>query len=284
MYLMIIGPEVDIMKRIYANRYAFALGAILSMFLYHSMNAVTGRFQLLFLPEPQLKTMAIKEFNLFIKGNKILDSKIDDKAAMAERVGKRLTNAIKDLYSTNEDVLNQLKNYEWEYCVIESPEVNAWCLPGGKIIVYSGLFSVAQTESALAIVMGHEIAHALARHGNERMSYSILLSGMGIVGEAMLSNQVLCCYTFKQTFSLIGKYYALLPALRDQEVEADKFGLIFAAYAGYDPREAISLWRTMHKKSFGDKLDFTSTHPSESRRIKELKGFMPIALEFYMKN
>ena len=271
------------MRWVIKYRYVFGIGAILSLLVMHSMNEVTGRFQFLFMPEPQLKTIAIKEYKQFKRENTIL-GRSSAQVAMVERVGKRLTRSIEKLYSSNDAVIDQLKSYDWEYCVIESPEVNAWCLPGGKIIVYSGLIHFAKTESALAIVMGHEIAHALARHGNERMSYSMLLSGIGIVGEIALAQQLTGRILFHHVFPQYGRYHALLPALREQELEADKFGLVFAAYAGYDPREAITLWSSMHKGNIISETDFSSTHPSEVRRVTELKSFMPIALEFYRKN
>lgn len=271
------------MRWILKYRYLYGLAALLSLLIVHSINDVTGRFQLLFVPEPQLKTMAVNEYKLFRRENDVLNPKTNDQAAMVERVGKRLTQAIESLYASSPTIKQQLKYYDWEYCVIESTDVNAWCLPGGKIIVYTGLIHFAKTESALAIVLGHEIAHALARHGNERMSYSMLLNGIGIVGEILLSSNQANRMIFQNAYPLFNRYHALLPSLREQELEADKFGLIFAAFAGYDPRESITLWKRMHTGTIGD-ADFNSTHPSESRRVAALKTFMPIAWEFYRKN
>jgi predicted Zn-dependent protease len=165
--------------------------------------------------------------------------------------------------------------------VIESPEVNAWCLPGGKIVVYSGLLSVTRNESSLAVVLGHEIAHALARHGNERMSRAMLSSGTQIVGNVLTAGHLQSHWIFRPVFDQASRLKVLLPNLRKQELEADKLGLTFTAVAGYDPTEAISLWRRMHRSTSGfAPPELLSTHPSEERRIRELKCFMPQTLKY----
>lgn len=246
-----------------------------------SRNNITGRFQVALLPEGELRAMASHEYRQFLGQHRILPHNGDPQAWIVRKVGQKLTKAIIRLYSGDPATRNILAQYRWEYSVVESPEVNAWCLPGGKIVVYSGLLSVTGNEAALAVVMGHEIAHALARHGNERMSYSMLAGGMGIVGKVLTSVDTRSRIIFENVFDEASRLNFLLPKLRQQELEADKLGLIYTAAAGYDPGEAIPLWRRMHKATSGfTPPEFLSTHPSEESRIKELKSFMPQALRY----
>jgi predicted Zn-dependent protease len=246
-----------------------------------SRNNITGRFQVALLPEGELRAMATQEYRQFLGQHRILPHNGNPKAWMVRKVGQKLTKAINDLYSRDPVTRNILSNYRWEYSVVESPEVNAWCLPGGKIVVYSGLLEVTGNEAALAVVMGHEIAHALARHGNERMSYSMLAGGIGIVGKILTSVDARSRMILENVYDEASRLHFLLPKLREQEIEADKLGLIYTAAAGYDPGEAIPLWRRMHKATSGfTPPEFQSTHPSEESRIRELRSFMPQALKY----
>ena len=246
-----------------------------------SRNAVTGKNQLLLVPESEMQTMAVSQYKSFLDSSKVVSPAVKD-AAMVKRIGQRITSAITNYYKQQgkADILN---GYNWEYNLVESNEVNAWCMPGGKIVVYTGLLPVTQNEAALAVVMGHEVTHALARHGSERMTQGI---GQQLGGAAV---SVLLANKSQQTQSLFMSAYGVgsnvlvvLPFSRNQEYEADQFGLNFAAMAGYNPQEAIPLWERMEKAGGGNKpAEFMSTHPSEGNRIERLKKQMPESLKLY---
>ena len=243
-------------------------------------NAVTGRKQLSLVSESELQLMATNQYQAFLKENKTLPAS-NSSAAMVDRVGERIASAITRYYA-NEGKSNILEGYKWEFNTVESKDANAWCMPGGKVVVYTGLLPITQTENALAIVMGHEIAHAIASHGNERMSQAMVQQLGGAALQVALSQKP------EQTQSLFLTAYgvgsqvgALLPFSRKQETEADEFGLIFAAMAGYDPREAVPFWERMAKTGGGAPPEFLSTHPSNQSRIRNLEKFMPKAMKYY---
>jgi len=245
-----------------------------------AVNQVTGRKQLSLVTESELQLMATSQYKTFLSENKAL-SNSNNNAAMVDRVGSRIANAITKYYN-NKGQSSVLEGYKWEFNTVESKDVNAWCMPGGKVVVYTGLLPVTQNETALAIVMGHEIAHAVAKHGNERMSQAMVQQLGGTALEAALSQKP------QQTKDLFMKSYgigsqvgAMLPWSRNQETEADKFGLIFAAMAGYDPREAIPFWQRMSAAGGAGQPEFLSTHPSDETRLKKLSQFMPEALKYY---
>ena len=245
-----------------------------------AVNQVTGRKQLSLVTESELQLMATNQYKTFLSENKAL-SNSNNNAAMVSRVGSRIASAITKYYN-NKGQSSVLEGYKWEFNTIESKDVNAWCMPGGKVVVYTGLLPVTQNETALAIVMGHEIAHAVAKHGNERMSQAMVQQLGGTALEAALSQKP------QQTKDLFMKSYgigsqvgAMLPWSRNQETEADKFGLIFAAMAGYDPREAIPFWQRMSAAGGAGQPEFLSTHPSDETRLKKLSQFMPDALKYY---
>jgi len=245
-----------------------------------AVNQVTGRKQLSLVTESELQLMATNQYKTFLSENKAL-SNSNNNAAMVSRVGSRIASAITKYYN-NKGQSSVLEGYKWEFNTIESKDVNAWCMPGGKVVVYTGLLPVTQNETALAIVMGHEIAHAVAKHGNERMSQAMVQQLGGTALEAALSQKP------QQTKDLFMKSYgigsqvgAMLPWSRNQETEADKFGLIFAAMAGYDPREAIPFWQRMSAAGGAGQPEFLSTHPSDETRLKKLSQFMPEALKYY---
>jgi predicted Zn-dependent protease len=245
------------------------------------LNLVTGRKQLSLVNESELQLMATSQYNAFLEESKVLNS--GKEANMVDRVGGKIANAITMFY-TNKGDAAVLDGYTWEFNTVESKDVNAWCMPGGKVVVYTGILPVTQTENGLAIVMGHEIAHAVAKHGNERMSQAMVqqLGGMAlqvaIVNEPQKTQDL-----FMTSFGIGSQLGAILPWSRQQETEADKYGLIFAAMAGYDPREAIPFWQRMAAASGGSPPEFLSTHPADETRIKNLNKFMPEALKYYNK-
>jgi len=176
---------------------------------------------------------------------------------------------------------SRIEGFKWEFNLVNSKDVNAFCLPGGKVIINEGILAVTQTEAALAVVMGHEIAHAIARHGNERMSQGLLVATGGLALQIALSqNPSETNNLFLQSYGL-GTQMGILKYSRTHESEADKIGLIFCAMAGYNPQEAIGFWERMSKIGGAKPPQILSTHPSDDTRIKDLKAFMPKALKYY---
>jgi predicted Zn-dependent protease len=202
---------------------------------------------------------------------------------MVDRVGARIANAVTTYYN-GKGQGSVLDGYKWEFNTVDSKEVNAWCMPGGKVVVYAGLLPVTQNETALAIVMGHEIAHAIAKHGSERMSRAMVQQLGGTALEVALSQKPQQTKDlFMTSYGIGSQVGAMLPWSRQQETEADKFGLIFAAMAGYDPREAIPFWQRMSAAGGAKQPEFLSTHPSDDTRMRKLNQFMPEALKYYTK-
>jgi len=258
------------------------LFVILALVIACSKNALTGKNQLTLLPESELQAMATTEYQQFLSSNKVVSSSSNRDAEMVVRVGKRITKAVEQLY-TEKGLSDNLKGFKWEYNLVDDKAVNAWCMPGGKIVVYTGLLPVTQNEAALAAVMGHEVSHALLQHGNQRMSQGLLASvGQVALAVAVANKPQETQNLFMNAYGVGANVGVLLPFSRKHELEADHYGLIFAAMAGYNPQEAIALWERMEKASNGQKPpEFLSTHPSEGKRIEQLKKYMPEALKRY---
>lgn len=260
----------------------FLMVALPLFLLACSTNAVTGRKQLSLLPESQLQEMAVQEYQSFLSQNKVVSASANKDAEMVRRVGSRIANAITQYYTSKKqgDILN---GYKWEFNLVNNAEVNAWCMPGGKVVVYTGLLPVAQNEAALAIVLGHEITHAVANHGNERMSQGMITQGIGAVGNILTSGNAQVNNIFNTVYGPGSQLGYALPNSRKQEYEADHFGLIFSAMAGYNPREAIPFWQRMSQAGGGASKppEFLATHPSDENRIARLEGYMNEALKYY---
>ncbi len=244
-------------------------------------NAITGRNQLSLVSEDQMEQLSLTQYNHFLKESKVVPATQSD-AEMVKRVGGRIANAITRYYQ-QKGIANQIANYKWEFNLVESKEVNAWCMPGGKVVVYSGILPVTQNETALAIVLGHEITHAVAGHGRERMSQELLAQGIQVAGGVALGGNATAVNVFNNVYGPTAQLGVLLPNSRNQELEADHYGLIFAAMAGYDPREAIPFWNRMMtlSKSGQQTPTFLSDHPSDASRIEKLQQLMPEALTYY---
>lgn len=247
-----------------------------------SRNPITGRSQLSLVSESELRLTATQEYQKFLSESKVATSTSNKDLVMVKRVGNRIAKAITDYYN-QQGKGNLLKDYAWEFNLVDSKDVNAWCMPGGKVVVYTGLLPVTQTETALAIVMGHEIAHAIAGHGRERISQAMMAQGLQQIGQTALSNDAKALNIFNNVYGPGAQLGVLLPNSRKQELEADKFGLIFAAMAGYNPEEAIPFWERMAKSGGQKPPEFVSTHPSDETRIKKLQELMPEALQYYYK-
>jgi predicted Zn-dependent protease len=259
----------------------FFLLLSLSLFIACSTNKVTGRKQLALFPEETLQQQALTEYRSFLSQNKVLSGTVNKDAEMVVRVGTRISKAITDYY-TQKGLANELNGYKWEFNLVESKEVNAWCMPGGKVVVYTGLLNISQNEAALAVVMGHEITHAVAHHGNERMSQGALAQGLEIAGNIFTSGNQKANNLFNNIFAPTAQIAVLLPNSRNQEYEADHFGLNFAAMAGYNPREAVPFWQRMNAAAgSGKPPEFLSTHPSDENRIAKLQSYMDEALTYY---
>ena len=246
-----------------------------------STNSITGRKQLALFSESTLQQEALTQYQSFLSQNKVVSTTSNKDAEMVRRVGNRIAQAITNFY-TQKGLAAELNGYKWEFNLVDSKEVNAWCMPGGKVVVYTGLLNITQNEAALAVVMGHEITHAVAHHGNERMSQGTLAQGLEIVGNIATANNPKYNTLFNNIFAPTAQIAVLLPNSRNQEYEADHYGLNFAAMAGYNPQEAVPFWKRMAAASNGQKPpEFLSTHPADENRIARLQELMPEALSYY---
>ncbi len=253
-----------------------------AMIIACSKNPLTGRSQAKLLPESELQSMATTQYQQFLSTNKVVSSSNNRDAEMVKRVGQRITKAVAEYYA-QKGLSDRLAGYKWEYNLVDDKAVNAWCMPGGKIVVYTGLLPMTQNEAALAVVMGHEVSHALLYHGNERMSQGLLQQMGGVaLSVAVSSKPAATQELFLGAYGAGTQLGVLLPFSRKHELEADEWGLMWTAMAGYNPREAIGLWQRMEKASSGQKPpEFLSTHPSEGHRIERLEKLMPKALQYY---
>ncbi len=258
---------------------------LFAMFLFTSTgcttNAITGRKQLSLVSESTLQTEAFKQYNTILSTNKVEKGVNNRDAEMVKRVGTRIATAIEKYYG-DKGISDVLAGYKWEFSLIDSKEINAWCMPGGKVAVYTGLLPVTQNEDALAIVLGHEITHAVMHHGQERISQALLAQGIGVAGSVFTSGNTQANDIFRSIYAPGAQVGVLLPNSRKQEYEADHYGLIFAAIAGYNPEEAIPFWERMSKLNTGAGApEILSDHPLDSKRIEQLKAYMPEALRYY---
>jgi predicted Zn-dependent protease len=196
-------------------------------------------------------------------------------------VGGNVKAAVEKFMNANKKYKKRIAGYNWQFNLVDTKEVNAWCMPGGKVVVYSGLLPVTQNETALAVVMGHEIAHAIARHGNERMSQQLVVQvGAAAVSTAVSGQSKAAQDVFNQSYG-VATGLGVLAYSRKHELEADKLGLVFMAMAGYNPTEAVVFWERMAKESKGGNMAILSTHPSDETRIAEIKKFLPKAMKYY---
>jgi predicted Zn-dependent protease len=261
------------------KRISFALVVLLSLAAC-TKNAVTGRKQLKLFPESTLREQALTEYRSFLSQSKVLSDNVNKDAEMVKRVGTRIAKAI-TAYYTEKGLAKELEGYEWDFNLVNDKQVNAWCMPGGKVVVYTGLLEITQNEAALAVVMGHEITHAVAHHGNERISQVAIAQGLEIAGNIFTSGNQKANGIFNNVFAPAAQVGVLLPNSRNQEYEADKLGLNFCAMAGYNPREAVPFWRRMSQAGGQKPPEFLATHPSDENRIAKLEAHMEEALKYY---
>lgn len=243
-------------------------------------NAVTNRSQSALVSEEQMQQMAQTEYKQFLDSTKAVTGTAN--AEMVKRIGSRISTAITKFY-TDQGKSDALKGFVWEYNLVDSKEANAWCMPGGKIVVYTGILPLTQNENALAVVMGHEVAHAVAEHGRERMSSEMKRQLGGTVLSLLLSSKAPeTRNVFLSAYDVGTQVGFALPHSRNQELEADRLGLTYAALGGYDPREAVTFWQRMKSAGGGQKPpEFLSTHPAEENRIKQIQELLPEAMKYY---
>lgn len=268
------------LKRTQMKKNIFYVLTFIVLFTACTKVPITGRKQMNLMPESEMMSMSLTEYNSFLKQNPPV-SGTDANAQMIKNVGARIANAV-TRYMQQNKMSDRIANYKWEFNLVNSKEVNAWCMPGGKVVVYSGLLPVTQDETGLAIVMGHEIAHAVARHGNERMSQMMMAQvGSTALDVALANKSAETRQIFSSAYGVGAQVGVLLPYSRLHESEADKLGLVFAAMAGYNPESAIPFWERMAKMGGSKPPELLSSHPSDATRIADLKKFMPEAKKYY---
>jgi predicted Zn-dependent protease len=238
-------------------------------------NPFTGKKTMAFVGNDQLFPAAFAQYNQVLTENKVITGTKD--SDMITRVGQRIAVAAERWLNANGHQ-GYLDDYKWEYNLIESEQGNAWCMPGGKIAFYTGILPIAQNETGVAAIMGHEVAHALANHGQQRMSAAYLQQGLALAGNIALSNNQQALGIFNQSYGIVSNVAGMLPFSRSHETESDKIGLILMGIAGYNPDEAAELWKRMKANSGGQAPpEFLSTHPSNDTRIANLQALAPKA-------
>jgi predicted Zn-dependent protease len=261
-----------------------ASGAFLVMLVYQSCSTVplTGRKQLSLVPESEMITMGLTNYTAFLKENTVSTDKAN--TALVNKVGKNISQAVIK-YMTENNMQDRLDGYNWEFNLIKNDTTqNAWCMPGGKVVVYSGILPVTKDENGLAVVLSHEIAHAVARHGNERMSQELMVQMGGMaLSEAVKNKPAETQSIFNTAYGVGSQLGVMLPYSRKHELEADKLGLIFMAMAGYDPSTAVAFWERMSSLGNSASLELLSTHPSDARRIEQIKNCLPEVMKYYTK-
>jgi len=239
---------------------------------------VTGRKQLSLVSNDEVLSLSLQQYGEFIKSAPISTDKAN--TALVQKVGRNIAAAV-ETYLRNNGYANELSSYSWEFNLVKSADVNAFCMPGGKIVVYEGILPYTQNETGLAVVLGHEVAHAVAKHANERMSNQMATQyGTAALGTALGGTSAVTQKVAATALGLGTQYGILLPYSRKQELEADQLGLIFMAMAGYDPSMASAFWQRMSQQG-GSTPEFMSTHPSDATRIKQIEKDLPEALKYY---
>jgi predicted Zn-dependent protease len=262
-----------------------AVFTIAAVFIFSGCAQVplTHRSSLHLLPQSNLLSMSLEQYGEVLKESKL--SSDQKEVEMVRKVGKKIASAAEEFLKES-GLEDQIKNYDWEFNLIEDDKVvNAWCMPGGKVAVYTGILPITQDENGLAVVMGHEVAHAIADHGNERMSQALLagLGGMAL-STALAEKPAETRELYLAAFGVGASVGFLLPYSRLHESEADRIGLTLMARAGYDPRGAVLLWERMNKMGGARPPEFLSTHPAPASRINDLKVYIDEALPYYQRS
>lgn len=263
------------------NRICRALLAVIMAFFITSCATVpiTGRSQLNLVSSSSIQSLSNQQYREFLSKTKRSRNAVE--TARVRRVGRRIQGAV-ERYFRQRGMSSELRNYRWEFNLIENKSPNAWCMPGGKIAIYTGILPYTKNNAGLAVVMAHEIAHAIAKHGNERMSQMLLTQMGGVVlSSATKSSPAKTRQLWMNAYGVGSQLAVTLPYSRMQEYEADRIGLIFMAMAGYNPNAAVTFWQRMNRKSGGaNPPEFLSTHPTDAKRIARIRQLLPEARRY----
>lgn len=248
---------------------------------------VTRRSQFKLLPESRMLSMSKQQYGQFLRQERqegdVLSPAESADARMVQRVGAKIARSV-ERYLRDHGFKERLEEFSWEFKLIADDQINAWAMPGGRTVIYTGILPITQDETGLAVVMGHEVAHAVARHGNERMSQQLAAQLGGVALAVAVRNKPrLTQSLYMAAYGVGSQVGVLLPFSRLHESEADQMGLIFMAMAGYDPREAPKFWNRMAEEGGKKPPIFLSTHPSDAQRVERLQQYMPKALQYYNK-
>jgi predicted Zn-dependent protease len=245
-----------------------------------SVVPITGRRQFSMVPESEIMAMSFRQYDEFIKENPL--SKNKAQTALVKKVGTKISSAV-ERYFVENGLEGQLSNFQWEFNLVADDTPNAWCMPGGKVVFYEGILPITEDEQGIAVVMGHEIAHAVAKHGSERMSQQMGAQlGATALSVVLAEKPEETQNLYMTAFGVATQVGLILPYSRTHETEADRLGLIFMAMAGYDPSTAVAFWSRMAELGGGSNpIPFLSTHPSNNTRIRNLQNVLPEAMKYY---
>jgi len=242
---------------------------------------LTGRKQLLLVPESDVVAMSLQSYKQFVDSVPPSTDKVN--TALVKKVGAKMS-AVVEAYMKANGYEADIANLAWEFNLLKDKQVNAFCMPGGKVAVFEGILPITKDETGLAVVMGHEIAHAIAKHSAERMSQQMIAQyGTSFLDVLMAKKSDGTRAVTNTGVALFTQYGVMLPYSRKHEYEADHMGLIFLAMAGYDPTKAVEFWERMAANSANNTAEFMSTHPSDANRIAKLKEILPEAMKYYKK-
>lgn len=240
---------------------------------------ITGRTQLSLVSDSEVNATSFDYYKDFLSKHKLSNNA--EQTKRVKNVGINISNAVTKFFS-QQGQSSRIAGYKWEFNLVEDKEVNAWCLPGGKVVVYTGILPITKDDTGLAVVMGHEIAHAVADHGKERLSQGLLTQMGGVALSAALSQQPAATQSlFVNAYGIGTQVGVLLPYSRLHESEADRLGLIFMAMAGYNPNAAVGFWERMAQTKKGSSPpEILSTHPADQTRINNIKSYIPEAMGY----
>lgn len=260
------------------------LFCILLLLVINSCSKVplTGRKQILLFSDKEIMALSLDNYNKYLKETPLSNDKVNTERI--KTIGRKIANAV-ELYLKQNGLSSEIKNFSWEFQLVQEKSVNAFCLPGGKVVFYEGILPITKNDNGIAVVMGHEIAHAVAKHSNERMSQQTIIEyGNAAANIALSGKSSEVQQIWNASIGLGANVGVLLPYSRKHEYEADYLGLIFMAMAGYDPNEAVAFWTRMSQTKGGKSTpEFLSTHPSDGKRIAEMKKNLPEAMKYYKK-
>ncbi|MEI6059729.1 MAG: M48 family metallopeptidase [Bacteroidota bacterium] len=267
------------MNKYLKNSFVILLGLVI---ISCSKVPITGRKQLKLLPNSMMMEMGQSNYTSFLKQNPAINPPTYASSEVTA-VGVRISQAV-EKYMKDNGLASKIAGYKWEFNVVDSKEANAWCMPGGKVVVYTGILPLTRDDAGLAVVLGHEIAHAIADHGNERMSQELAIQAAGIGLEVFMQQKPQQTRDIFMSSFGVGSQLGILAYSRQHELEADKLGLVFMAMAGYNPERAVSFWQDMSKAGGTKPPEIMSTHPSDERRIAQVQAFLPEAEKYFVFN